>query len=60
VEGLRWRRNVLLMRLAYEDGLTYVVEDLEDKRETTAAQAALALEAVRFKVHVRKFRAFRA
>ena len=57
---MRWRRNVLLMRLAYEDGLTYVVEDLEDKRETTAAQAALALEDVRFKVHVRKFRAFRA
>ena len=48
------------MRLAYEDGLTYVVEDLEDKRETTAAQAVLALEGVRFKVHVRKFRAFRA
>ncbi len=48
------------MRLAYEDGLTYVVEDLEDKRETTAAQATLALEDVRFKVHVRKFRAFRA
>ena len=47
------------MRLAYEDGLTYVVEDLEDKRET-AAQAVLALEDVRFKVHVRKFRAFRA
>ena len=35
------------MRLAYENGLTYVVEDLEDKRETTAAQAALALEGVR-------------
>jgi hypothetical protein len=48
------------MRLAYEDGLTYVVEDLEDKRETTAAQATSALEDVRFKVHVRKFRAFRA
>ena len=29
----------MLMRLAYKDGLTYVVEDLEDKRETTAAQA---------------------
>ncbi len=57
---MRWRRNVLLMRPAYEDGLTYVVEDLEDKRETTAAQAALALEDVRFKVHVRKFGAFRA
>jgi len=32
------------MRLCYEDGLTYMVEDLEDKRETTASQAAFALE----------------
>ncbi len=32
------------MRLAYEGGLVYVVEDLEEKREAVSAQLAYALQ----------------